>query len=272
MERMDITEAIRGLSLAPPGSDIPPEICPYSDRADPHPPIEHCEGGHLIGDGGYHGMCPCYVAYRQRRNVETYLDQFGHDMRTQIVNARHDTGAMALVIREWWSADEPSPRTQALLLSGEPGTGKTLAAHATAIRLIRTTGRRAHYVAARDIGRWVSDLASPDAGVSLGARDHIDTIYDRMDPDRWIIVIDDLGRERNSGTMPQYVADIISAIYERRTRAIISTNLSSRQVGDRYGSEIRSRLLDNNWITPIRCTGDDLRIRRNDTGGSNDTE
>jgi len=100
----------------------------------------------------------------------------------------------------------------------------------------------------------------------------IDTIYDRMDPDRWIIVIDDLGRERNSGTMPQYVADIIAAIYERRTRAIITTNLSSRQVGDRYGSEIRSRLLDSAWITPIRCTGDDLRIRRNDTGGSNDTE
>ncbi|MCL4735357.1 MAG: ATP-binding protein [Candidatus Omnitrophica bacterium] len=259
-----ISDGIAGIVIDVDRADGTPEICPYSDPAHPHARKPDCEDGYLIDKGGFKGHCPCYLAYKQRRNVDSYLDQFGVEMRCEILQARYDIGALKVVVDQWWCPAAKLPATQALLLSGEPGTGKTLAAHATAVRLMRATNNRVLFLWARNVGRWLSDMASPDQGVSQSAREKLEDVYECFDPDRWMLVIDDLGRERISGTMPQHIADILAGIYESRMRVIISTNLSSRQVGDRYGSEIKSRLLDGSWITPIRCSGEDLRIKRND--------
>lgn len=246
-----------------PVMEVLEEICPFSDPAQPHPRKLNCEDGYIIDEGGFRGFCSCFLAYKQRRNTENYLDQFGTELRLEIMRADYDRGALKLVLENWWPSQAKLPKTRAMILSGEPGTGKTIAAHASAVRLMQKTTKRVLFLSARNIGKWLGNLTSTDPLISQQARESLEMIYESIDPERWIFVIDDLGRERETGAVPQNMADILAAIYEKRMILILSTNLTSKQVGERYGSEIRSRLLDLAWITPIRCTGDDLRIKKN---------
>lgn len=144
--------------------------------------------------------------------------------------------------------------TRGCLLCSPPGRGKTVAACWAALRMIEIYGQPASFIHlptyANYIGLGMDSSKTWERAVK---------IEERVDDDDRIIVLDDLGRERDSQATRDRSALLIDCLWRRNARCIITTNMRSTEIIDRYGDYISSRLLDRRWMTLVVCMGYDHR-------------
>lgn len=73
------------------------------------------------------------------------------------------------------------------------------------------------------------------------------------------LIIDDLGSEKTSEWVHEFLYTIINKRYENQKRTIITTNLQLSAFKDRYGERILSRLAE--MCVVVELLGEDLRLK-----------
>lgn len=143
-------------------------------------------------------------------------------------------------VRAWFASDSPM-----LVLSGQvPGNGKTFTAYAV--------GWAVH-----EAGKWSCAYTMADLNAALRPTEE-------HEPDAWysvthcdLLIVDDLGTERTTSWTEEQLHRLLDQRGRERRRTIVTTNLTSEKVEDRYDSRIADRLLDDSL--PLKFTG---RTRR----------
>ena len=152
--------------------------------------------------------------------------------------------------REW--ADRyPAADTSDMLLIGQSGLGKTYLMHAMAKRLLD----RGLNVLMMSAYRFL-DVARK--AYFSGQSNELDGL---MASD--VLLLDDLGSEPLMENIT--IVQLFNLINERQVNGrgtVISTNLTVKELRERYTERIASRLLDPRQCTLVQFSGDDVRRRR----------
>jgi DNA replication protein DnaC len=146
-------------------------------------------------------------------------------------------------VRAWLASDSPT----LVLASGITGNGKTDAAYAL--------GWAVH-----EAGQWASAWTMADLNAALRpSGEH--------EPDAWhtvttcdLLIIDDLGTERRTDWTGEQLHRLFDTRGRERRRTVVTTNLTSAEVEERYDSRVADRLLDDSMA--IRFTGQSMRKPR----------
>lgn len=150
-------------------------------------------------------------------------------------------------------AYEFSPRSGNLLLSGDPGLGKTFLSACIA-RVVSETGHSVVYdTAAHIFERFEAQKFSRDE--TGGADEDVSRLL-RCD----LLIIDDLGTELTTEFVRSAFYQIVNTRLMTNKKTIISTNLSPAELSRRYGANILSRIEGAYRILPF--FGDDIRKQK----------
>jgi len=142
-----------------------------------------------------------------------------------------------------------------LLLTGKPGLGKTFLS-ASIARLVSEEGYSVVYDTA---GHVFSQMEA----VKFGREEYEDSDvgrYEKCD----LLIVDDLGTEMMNAFVPSALYQLVNDRLLRGQKTVISTNLSPREIGERYGAQTLSRLEGEYQILPF--FGEDIRRLRRKRG------
>ena len=145
-------------------------------------------------------------------------------------------------------ADQYPSGACTLLLTGKSGLGKTFLMHAMAKRLLD----RGFNVLMVSAYRFL-DVARK--AYFTGRSEELDSL---MDTD--VLLIDDLGSEPLMENIT--IVQLFNLINERQTAGkglVLSTNLTEKELRERYTERIASRLTDKRQCRLIKFHGDDVR-------------
>lgn len=145
-------------------------------------------------------------------------------------------------------ANEFSPKSGNLLLSGAPGLGKTFLS-ASIARVVSDSGHSVVYDTATHIfERMEAQKFRRDADEEDDTQR-----YFKCD----LLILDDLGTEMMSSFVQSALYQLINTRLLENRKTIISSNLNPDEMGKRYGAAILSRLEGEYRILPF--FGDDIR-------------
>ena len=155
------------------------------------------------------------------------------------------SNAMRAYVDKW---DEVRAKNMGLLLYGQPGTGKSFYAACVANALID----KGVSAAMTSFARIVGDLQGlrEDNGAYI---DYLASVG--------LLIVDDLGAERDSKYMQEQVYAVINARYEARKPLILTTNLPIEQIkspGDLNYRRIYDRVLE--MCHPVKFEGRSKRV------------
>ncbi len=235
-----------------------------ADYLEPAPACPFC------GDTGWRGseMCACLKSYYVReQNAE--LSRL-LDLGTQ----SFETFSFDYYSRERWPgrslspyqrmeknydacrdyAREFSPKSGSLLLSGDPGIGKTFLS-ASIARVVSEAGFSVVYDTASSIfSRFEAEKFRRDEEAEAAAEDV--ARYLKCD----LLILDDLGTEMYSPLVQSALYQLVNTRLMENRKTIISTTINPEEIGQRYGAAIQSRLAGEYRILPF--FGEDVRKLR----------
>ena len=142
--------------------------------------------------------------------------------RERIIRSELKTTRAWKAVRQWASSD-----ARALVLSGNVGTGKTLAAVAWAIGETVDAGRRFDVVSAPTLGELLHPTSSEDV--------------QKLNIELPCLVVDDVGTEQRTPRWVRSWMQLVDA-RERVGRTIYTTNLSKQALVQAYDARTLSRL------------------------------
>ena len=220
----------------------------------------------LCNDSGWtdDGMCRClrdYYAREQNAELSQLLDlghqsfeTFRFDFYSRQTYPGRSTSPYRRMEKNFDTcrdyANEFSARSGNLLLSGDPGLGKTFLS-ASIARVVSDHGHSVVYdTAAHIFERMETQKFRRDDGDE--AEDDV-ARYLKCD----LLIVDDLGTEMTTGFVQSALYQIVNTRLMENRKTIISTNLNPEEIGKRYGAAIQSRLEGEYRILPF--FGDDIR-------------
>ncbi len=211
----------------------------------------------LCGDTGYQGqkMCPCMkralsllalekaglAPLAKTQRFDTFsLDYYrGDDKITMQKNLE--------ICREY--ADSFSAASESLLFLGKTGLGKTHLSTSIAVAVI-------------DKGYDVVYTSAPTLFLSLEAekfgREATVPFHEAEDAD--LLILDDLGTENQSPLHVNFLYQLINARMVAGKPTLINTNLSVREIKERYTDRVASRLLGEYLV--LGFVGQDVRMQK----------
>jgi DNA replication protein DnaC len=220
----------------------------------------------LCGDTGYRGgeVCRClqeYYAREQIRELSHLLDMGRESFETfefkwysSEVTPPMDVSPRENMERNFDEcqdyAHQFSPRSGNLLLSGQPGLGKTFLSACIA-RVVSESGFSVVYDTAAHIFAQFETAKFHRTGEEDAAQD----VSRCMNCD--LLIVDDLGTEMTTSLVTSALYEVVNTRLMTQKKTIISTNLSPEELGRRYGGQILSRLEGEYQILPF--FGTDIR-------------
>lgn len=239
------------------------EMCRYSPVHAPHTPKVYADGSYCDGSGYiytadgksvYPTRCGCYLRAKTRDHIAEYLNHIPLEGRSVVRNADESRYAAGLLLSKW----QPG-KTKGIIIIGGSGQGKTVAGHRAVMYLIRHYQKGALYVSTRHVASDCLLLAT-DNNEKPKAEDRLTRVWAACRGDA-IVFLDDLGRERLSDATTQRIAEYIDFLYERRAPVVFTSNFPGKYLGERYGTDVMSRLMDQSWLTIVKVDGHDVRIK-----------
>ncbi|MDO4811455.1 MAG: ATP-binding protein [Eubacteriales bacterium] len=219
----------------------------------------------LCSDTGYRGggVCACLQEYYNRAQI-TELSQmldlgtqsfdtfdfnwYDADCHERSISSRERMEKNFDICQDF--ANEFGPRSGNLLLSGDPGLGKTFLSACIA-RVVSENGFSVVYdTAATIFARFEAAKFRRDEEDSS---DEDVARYENCD----LLILDDLGTEMTTTFVQSALYQLINGRLLAGKKTIISTNLNPDELGRRYSRQIQSRLEGEYWILPF--FGEDIR-------------
>ena len=227
-------------------------------------PVYRCS---LCKDTGYVGepvkeMCSClrnayYTRLYQKVGLTDPQEQsferfdetiFPDEPLPTLPFSQRQVMGMNRIACEQYADTYPKETVMNMLLTGQSGLGKTFLMHAMAKRLL-DRGLNVLMVSAYRF------LEIARKAYFTNNTEELDSL---MDTD--VLLLDDLGTEPLLDNVT--VTQVFNLINERQSRGrglIISTNLSEKEIRDRYTERVASRLTDKRLCRIIPFVGDDVR-------------
>ena len=227
----------------------------------------------LCGDTGWRGerMCRClraYCAREQQKELSRMLDLGNQSFESFSLAWYSDQEDPALGVSprenmEWIYrtckryAVGFSPQSGNLLLTGDPGLGKTFLSAAVA-REVSGEGFSVVYdTAAHIFERFEARKFGREAGEAVEA-----DVERVLDCD--LLILDDLGTELTTPFVQSALYSIVNSRITDRRATILSTNLKLDELGRRYTPQIASRVEGEYQILPF--FGEDIRRLKKERG------
>ena len=139
--------------------------------------------------------------------------------------------------------------TQSFLLVGNTGLGKTHLSTAVGVEVIK----RGYDVLYRSVQSVIDDFE--EVQFKGGRSDSIKPYHDCD-----LLIIDDLGAEMSTQFTVSCIYNIINARMNKKKPTVVSTNLTQKELRERYADRITSRLFGE--YVPLQFKGTDIRRQR----------
>lgn len=228
---------------------------------DDAPICEKCGGNGYVGSN----MCECLAELcRQEQKKELTLlsggkenfSQFRLDLYSNTPDAKLGISprqVMEKTLRTCRAyAAEFGEKTENLLFSGNTGLGKTFLSACIA----RTVADRGYSVVYETASRMFSQMERARFSGDEDARRETEK-YTQCD----LMIIDDLGTEMGGQFTTAALYSVINDRLLQKKATIISTNLNTKDIEERYSAQIASRLLGS--FQRVAFLGEDIRRLKN---------
>lgn len=151
-----------------------------------------------------------------------------------------------------FAEDFPDTPVKSLIISGEVGSGKTCLMAAVG-NALADRGFTVLFTTAFMFNKKLLEYHVSDLQTKANILDEF------LDAD--MLMIDDLGTEQiYKNVTLEYMYDIFDSRFAQGKSVMITTNLESDEISDRYGERIFSRLFNKRYCSYKRLMGDDLRL------------
>ncbi len=224
---------------------------------DDAPICVHCDGNGYVGST----MCECLAELcRQEQKKELTLLSGGKEnfsqFKLEYYSDAYDPrlgisprAVMAKTLQTWRSfAAEFGEKSENLLFSGGTGLGKTFLSACIA----RSVADRGFSVVYETASRMFSQMERARFSGDEEARRETEK-YTQCD----LMIIDDLGTEMGGQFTTAALYSVINDRLLRKKATIISTNLNTKDIEERYSTQIASRLLGS--YQRVAFVGEDIR-------------
>ncbi len=139
-----------------------------------------------------------------------------------------------------------------ILIYGETGLGKTFLTNCIAKELL-DSGHSVLYLSANELFETVL------SGFLMNQKNELEDLY-RYIYNSELLIIDDLGTELTNNFVLSQLFEIINKREINGKSTLISTNLTMKQLRDRYSERIMSRIIAN--YTVFNIYGDNIRYQK----------
>lgn len=158
----------------------------------------------------------------------------------------------SLMLRNW-----SSNPTGMLIFIGNPGIGKTYFCAALANYFLNQNGPRTLYMTEREFLSHIrSKISDPGSDYSYEIEKMASYEYERGK--RCVWMLDDIGSSQMTEWQKEVLQTFIDSLYSQKTPAIITSNVWSRDMTDKFSGRFKSRLMAReNSI--IEMSGQDKR-------------
>lgn len=236
--------------------------------ADYLEPIYTCK---LCKDTGYieQEKCKCFMSHvidglylqsnlkniLEKENFDTFvLEYYSKDIPSDKQISPYDNIQKILVrSKEFINCfDDTNVPMQNLLIYGETGMGKTFLTNCIAKALL-DNGHSVLYLSANELFEQV--LGEYLMHQKMELEDLYKYVYNSE-----LLIIDDLGTELTNNFVLSQLFEIINRRHNSGLSTLISTNLSMKQLRDKYSERIMSRIVAN--YTVFNIYGDNIRYQK----------
>ena len=226
----------------------------------------------LCGDTGYHDgqVCRCLREYYKRaqltelsrlldmgsQSFETFsFDWYSEERGERKRSPRENMERVFDICQDY--ARHFSPAADNLLLTGQPGLGKTFLS-ASIARVVSERGFSVVYDTAEHIfSQMEEEKFRPDE--SPAACEDAER-YRTCD----LLIVDDLGTEMVTSFVQSALYQLVNGRLLAGKKTVINTNLAPQQLGERYSPQVQSRLEGEYRVLPF--FGEDIRKLRRRQG------
>ena len=210
-------------------------------------------------DSGYVGldMCNCMrAAIAEARLMDSELGRLGEvqsfdsfDLSYYAPGSERMTVERIFNCLKSFAEGFNKETSDSWLLFGDTGLGKTHLSTAVGVTVIR----RGYDVLYKTVQAVIDDFE--EVQFKGASQQNIRRYYDCD-----LLIIDDLGAELTNQFTTSCIYNIMNARMNKRKSTIISTNLTQKELRDRYADRITSRLFGE--FKPMQFKGTDIRRQR----------
>lgn len=153
----------------------------------------------------------------------------------------------------------PNSRVKNLLLTGQTGLGKTFLSTCIAGRVAEKGNSVVYDTAGSIFGAFETEQFDRRGEEGVEAQAHVRRclVCD-------LLILDDLGCEMTTRFVTKVLYDIVNGRLEQGKHTVMSTNLSTADIGQRYSPAIASRI--SGGYMPLLFFGDDIRTLKSGYG------